>query len=279
MSHPACDLIFNVARGVAGGVGELADEELADGFVHACDFGSGDDLFALQHVQEAQRFGKSLPAFGTDGGLELRLDCGPRLVDWEEVLAAIDDLENGFSVFYGHGRSKSALACRGNRDPDRGLLPSGSRKRGLLDLEFIIFDSFAAGLTGFDTHDGALSVKSVNDGASRLKRARVTRVHAHSLLLLLPMRLSCVDRLKGAVRVFGRGLLSSFLECSVRSAWVSMKNANFSLHLQQVRWKYGCTMGRGRKKKTIKMKNRKRQAAKKSRAKKHGDAVRKSRLS
>jgi hypothetical protein len=38
-------------------------------------------------------------------------------------------------------------------------------------------------------------------------------------------------------------------------------------------------MGRGRKKKTIKMKNRKRQAAKKSRAKKHGEAVRKSRLS
>jgi hypothetical protein len=84
---------------------------------------------------------------------------------------------------------------------------------------------------------------------------------------------------KGAVRVFGRGLLSSFLECSVRSAWVSIKNANFSLHLQQVRWKYGGTMGRGRKKKTIKMKNRKRQAAKKTRAKKHGEAVRKSRLS
>jgi hypothetical protein len=38
-------------------------------------------------------------------------------------------------------------------------------------------------------------------------------------------------------------------------------------------------MGRGRKKKSIKMKNRRNQAAKKSRAKKRSEAVRKSRLS
>mgnify|MGYP000201887675 CR=1 FL=1 len=38
-------------------------------------------------------------------------------------------------------------------------------------------------------------------------------------------------------------------------------------------------MGRGRKQKTIKMKNRKRQAAKKTRAKKVAEAVRKSRAS
>jgi hypothetical protein len=38
-------------------------------------------------------------------------------------------------------------------------------------------------------------------------------------------------------------------------------------------------MGRGRKKKAIKMKNRRNQAKKKDRAKKRGEAVRKSRLS
>jgi hypothetical protein len=38
-------------------------------------------------------------------------------------------------------------------------------------------------------------------------------------------------------------------------------------------------MGRGRKRKTIKMKNRKRQAAKKARAKKTRESVRKSRAS
>jgi hypothetical protein len=37
-------------------------------------------------------------------------------------------------------------------------------------------------------------------------------------------------------------------------------------------------MGRGRKRKSIKMKNRKRQAAKKARGKKRSEAVRKSRL-
>ena len=38
-------------------------------------------------------------------------------------------------------------------------------------------------------------------------------------------------------------------------------------------------MGRGRKQKTMKMKNRKRQAAKKARQKKYSEAVRKTRLS
>lgn len=39
------------------------------------------------------------------------------------------------------------------------------------------------------------------------------------------------------------------------------------------------SMGRGRKRKTIKMKNRKRQVAKKASAKKRGETVRKSRAS